>query len=46
SNNPLLPLCSMAIMWYSFNGVFLTVIFGLLAKFVFGSNDPKTVDQS
>ncbi|CAF5147711.1 unnamed protein product, partial [Rotaria sp. Silwood1] len=46
SNNVLLPLYSISVMWYSFNGVFLTVIFGLLGIFIFGSNDPTTVDIS
>jgi hypothetical protein len=38
-NNPLLPLYSISLMWYSFNGVFITVILGLLGTFIFGRID-------
>ncbi|CAF1339041.1 unnamed protein product [Rotaria sordida] len=46
SNNPLLPLYSISVMWYAFNGVFLTIIFSLLGTFIFGSNNSKMVDES
>ncbi|CAF0956803.1 unnamed protein product [Rotaria sordida] len=34
SNNLLLPLYSVSVMWYSFNGVFLTITLGLLGIFI------------
>ncbi|CAF1192589.1 unnamed protein product [Rotaria sordida] len=39
SNNPLLLLYSISVMWYAFNGVFLTVILSLLGTFIFGRID-------
>ncbi|CAF4236300.1 unnamed protein product [Rotaria sordida] len=45
-SNPLLPLYSVSFLWYNINGVFLTIILGLLGILVFGSNDPKSIDKS
>ncbi|CAF5208483.1 unnamed protein product [Rotaria magnacalcarata] len=33
-------------MWYSFNAVVIIVVISLLGTLIFGSNDPKTIDQS
>ncbi|CAF2743440.1 unnamed protein product [Rotaria sp. Silwood2] len=46
SSNPLLPLYSISVMWYSFNAVVIIVVISLLGSFIFGSNDPKTIDKS
>ncbi len=36
STNPLLPLYSISVVWYGFNGVFVTLILGLLGTLIFG----------
>ncbi|CAF3488944.1 unnamed protein product [Rotaria sordida] len=46
SSNPLLPLYSISVMWYSFNAIIIIVVISLLGSFIFGSNDPKTIDES
>ncbi|CAF1193306.1 unnamed protein product [Rotaria magnacalcarata] len=46
SSNFFLPLYSISVMWYSFNAVVIIVVISLLGTLIFGSNDPKTIDQS
>ncbi|CAF1399424.1 unnamed protein product [Rotaria sordida] len=44
--NPLTSLFSISPLWYSFNGVFITFILGLIFASIFESKDSRPVDRS
>ncbi|CAF0768332.1 unnamed protein product [Adineta ricciae] len=46
SPNIFTPLYSISVMWYSFNGVIIVILLGLLGSFVFDAKDTKIVDKS
>ncbi|UJR26002.1 hypothetical protein I4U23_007348 [Adineta vaga] len=46
NSNFFLPLYSISVMWYSFNGVVIVVIISLLGSFILDKKDSKTIDRS